>query len=810
MRRVIRTVAAVITTLGVSATVLGVSSVLAPSLPASAANGFGPGNGPQGAGQHWGGAYTLQNVAGYAYCIQPGAAGPDQIPNDQYSPVPYPGAGGGYTDGEMAALAYFAEEYQGSGYPGWSVNDTVAAIAQIAYASVGGVTPPASQGPAALVAFINSWISTYAGPWTISLDMNPPSGSTFGINTNYYGTITVTSATGNGVGGLQLTSPPIGGPAANQVSNFVWLAPTTNSAGQISFTWNINGVPPTFGGAFSAQNINVVGGAVGTAPPTYGAPGGSGGQLMLVSGSSEGLGTSFGGVASSSQTAGIRKHLDFQGGQRRRLLRTRRGAVPNQRRVRQYPRHPDDGQQRKRRTFGQSVDSDYVASQYAVHETVAPPGYQLAPDQVVTVFPTKPPRSTTPGGTQSKPSRRSSARRRSTPKQTSPWPAPRSISSSRRPTTEPTTRTSEAAPRTEPAPANPRHRTRAGAGLPGWYQITETSAPPGYWLDPSTAVQTVYLQPGATNTASVTFADYFLGSLSLTKSGNDTAYWAVAGAQFTVTGPAPSTATVGTLTVGANGQTNTLTGLVPGQYHLVETTVPAGYTAVTPFDVQVAKGHATTTTSAADQIQPGTITLSKTDAATATSLPGATFDVRYDSANNGTYNVDLGTCTTNVSGMCSPPANDGTEYLPGNYEAIEQKAPPGYYLPTPPPVATFTLAPAGGVTQPLHGPPARAGQFPQGADRQLQPADGDPGRGRDQCHVGLHPRRPGGDDLHDGQVGQLHDAVGADLEPALLLGRGDRAARSRCWCQRLLHRRQRTGLPTHHRHRPRRVCPNPP
>ena len=36
--------------------------------------------------------------------------------------------------------------------------------------------------------------------------------------------------------------------------------------------------------------------------------------------------------------------------------------------------------------------------------------------------------------------------------------------------------------------------------------------------------------------------------------------------------------------------------------------------------------------------------------------------------------------------MCSPPANDGTEYLPGNYEAIEQKAPPGYYLPTPPPI----------------------------------------------------------------------------------------------------------------------------
>ena len=60
--------------------------------------------------------------------------------------------------------------------------------------------------------------------------------------------------------------------------------------------WNIAGVPANFTGAFSAQGIGVVGGAVGTAPPAYAAPPGSGGQLMMVSGG-RALFTSFGGVA---------------------------------------------------------------------------------------------------------------------------------------------------------------------------------------------------------------------------------------------------------------------------------------------------------------------------------------------------------------------------------------------------------------------------------------------------------------------------------------------------------------------------------
>ena len=151
-----------------------------------------------------------------------------------------------------------------------------------------------------------------------------------------------------------------------------------------------------------------------------------------------------------------------------------------------------------------------------------------------------------------------------------------------------------------PGPCQPPTQNTAGGWLPGWYQITETTAPPGYWLDPSTAVQTVYLEPGATNAASVTFADYFLGSLSLTKSGNDTSLLGRRGRPVHRHRPRPLHRNRWDAHRRRQRATNTLTGLVPGQYHLVETTVPAGYTAVTPFDVQVAKGHATTTTSAAD------------------------------------------------------------------------------------------------------------------------------------------------------------------------------------------------------------------
>lgn len=656
----------------------------------AAANGYGPGVGPQSPGLHWGGAYTLANVAGYAYCVQPGGADPLELPGDQWTPTPYPGSAV-YSNGEMAALAYFAERYQGTGYPGWTVDETVAAIEQVAYASAGGTTPPGSQGPAPLVALIEQYMVTYAGPWTISLSMTPPSGSTFDVGANYSGTITVTSATGNGVGGLGLTAPPTGGPAVGQLSNFVWLAGTTNAAGQISFQWNIDGVPPGFGGAFSAQGIDVVGDAVGTAPPAYAPPAGSGGQLMLVSGASEILGTGFGGIAAQTETqAGtISVHKTVPDG----AYYGPAGA--------QFAIENGTGTVLDTLTTGATGGSQVsilltataTGTPYRVHETVAPPGYGLAPDQVVSVFPGQNTVASYSGADE-EPVLVAQLGAEKVDAQTSQPLAGAVFDFAFDPSDDGDYSQDLGKCTTGGGgTCQPPVQNAPGGWMPGNYRVTEVAAPPGYWLDPSTAVQVVHLAPGESSEVSVTFGDDLLGSLSLAKSGNDTPYWPVTGAAFTVTGPAPSTATVGTLVVGQGGTTNTIGGLVPGTYTVTETTAPPGYTLAPPATVAVTAGHATTTVTVADQVQPGSVTIRKVDSTSGDPLAGATFDVRYDPAHDGTYTVDVGTCTTDTSGTCAPPPSYGTGYLPGDYLVTEVGAPPGYYLPTPRPSQQLTVQP---------------------------------------------------------------------------------------------------------------------
>ncbi len=181
------------------------------------------------------------------------------------------------------------------------------------------------------------------------------------------------------------------------------------------------------------------------------------------------------------------------------------------------------------------------------------------------------------------------------------------------------------------------------------------------------------------------------------------------------------------------------------------------------------------------------------------------FDVRYDSANNGTYNVDLGTCTTNVSGTCSPPANDGTEYLPGNYEAIEQKA-PAWLLPADAPAHCDVHA---RTCRWRHSCRSRTTCSCRVSFHKVPTGNYNPqtvilaGR-RDQRHLGLHPRRRGGDDLHHRQVaatarppsvlisGQPYCWVEVTAPPGLVAGANG------CFTAD-----NSTGVPTHHRHRPR-------
>ncbi len=268
-------------------------------------------------------------------------------------------------------------------------------------------------------------------------------------------------------------------------------------------------------------------------------------------------------------------------------------------------------------------------------------------------------------------------------------------------------------------------------------------------------MQNVTLTPGEAGT--VTFSDFLLGSLQLNKSGDDTAYESVAGAVFSVNGPSPSTNVVGTLTVGAGGLSNVLTGLVPGTYTVTETSPPTGYEAVAPVSVAVSDGHATTVLDVLDQVIPATLSLRKVDRQTGAPLAGAVFDVRYSTADNGAYDEDLGTCTTTISGNCVPVGNDGPNaLLPGDYEVTEVTAPPGYLLDPSSATQDLTLTPgeAGGAT--FTDPLLVAAGFQKVATGNVNPAEaelcgGDHRHQRGNCwwgHLG-----PGRGHLHDGRGG---------------------------------------------------------
>ncbi len=231
-----------------------------------------------------------------------------------------------------------------------------------------------------------------------------------------------------------------------------------------------------------------------------------------------------------------------------------------------------------------------------------------------------------------------------------------------------------------------------GVGLlPGEYQVLEVAASNGYYLNRPPPTQTIDLAPAGAGVLS--FKDRVLGSLSLSKTGDDSAYYSVAGAAFTVAGPLPSGGTAGVLTVGPSGTSNVVSGLQPGAYTVTETAPPPGYRPAAPFSVTVALGHAVTQVSVEDAADPGTLDIYDQVSGSAAPVVGGVFDVRYDALDDGTYSVDLGQCTTDDIGACSPAASSGLGLLPGRYEVTEVSAPPGYGLDTADPTRQTVLAP---------------------------------------------------------------------------------------------------------------------
>jgi hypothetical protein len=175
------------------------------------------------------------------------------------------------------------------------------------------------------------------------------------------------------------------------------------------------------------------------------------------------------------------------------------------------------------------------------------------------------------------------------------------------------------------------------------------------------------------------------GTVSIAKGGDDAAYYPLSGAVFQVL---TGTSVVTTLTTGADGTTSMSGPITAGSYTVHEQTAPPGYGTAPDQAVTVVAGTNTVvsfTGSAEDHVVPSSLSIEKTDAETSAPLSGAVFDISYDSANDGTFDQDVGSCTTTSAGSCTPQGNDGSgQLLPGRYQVTETSPPPGYALASPP------------------------------------------------------------------------------------------------------------------------------
>jgi hypothetical protein len=164
------------------------------------------------------------------------------------------------------------------------------------------------------------------------------------------------------------------------------------------------------------------------------------------------------------------------------------------------------------------------------------------------------------------------------------------------------------------------------------------------------------------------------GRIVLHKATDNPAYQSAVGATFDVIARGVSTS-VGTLTVAANGVSNTLE-LPIGDYVVTETSAPAGVDIdPTPYPVTVTD-DATATLTLTDPVhrQAG-LSLVKVDIVTRQPVAGAQLLVERDGDGDGSYETTVGHFTTSLA----PTMIDSL--AAGDFRITETAAPAGYELP---------------------------------------------------------------------------------------------------------------------------------
>ncbi|KAF1296733.1 hypothetical protein BAU15_08790 [Enterococcus sp. JM4C] len=212
---------------------------------------------------------------------------------------------------------------------------------------------------------------------------------------------------------------------------------------------------------------------------------------------------------------------------------------------------------------------------------------------------------------------------------------------------------------------------------PGDYQFVETQAPTGYELDATPVTFTI--EKGQTEAVQIAMVNQLTpGDVVLTKTDNKSGE-ALQGAVFELQDQAGKAIQSGLITDDA-GQI-AVDNLAPGDYQFVETQAPSGYELdATPVTFTIEKGQtAAVEVEMTNNLTPGGVTLTKTDAKSGEVLQGAVFELQ-DQAGKALQSGLI----TDTSGKL---AVDGL--IPGDYQFVETQAPTGYELDATP--VTFTI-----------------------------------------------------------------------------------------------------------------------
>lgn len=669
------------------ATCIGLAATLAPSPPA-----FADGPAPCSVGgppfpfagfcatysgaNTWYGTYGpgFPTDEGWGFCADPPASGGDYpAPDYDYTPSgPPPGA----STGQASALGFAFSEAEALGWwggsPGQFTSDQAAVAGKLLYDAVIWAEPVPAMDPGVLAAYqaLDGWYLQAVGASSApSLTSELAGSGTAFTGSSDFQIQAVFPDTGNSLVGIPVqvsisggTLETVGGPTSETVSTdpsgTTEIPIFASAPGSVSVTLTVPGGLGQMGMSFFEPTAKELGAqqlAAFAAPSTFTTT-----EQLTALPTTGTVSVVKGGDDTAYYPLGGAVFQVLSGNTVSATLTT-----------------GTDGTS--------SVSGPLPAGSYTVHEETPPPGYGASPDQTVTVVAGSNTVASFTGADEDHVVPASLAIRKTDDQSGAPLAGAvftvryDPLNDGGFPQLVGTCTTSAS------GSCSPPGDDGSAELLPGRYQVTESTPPPGYSATPPTS-QVVELLAGENGT--VVFGDAELVAVVFhkTASGNiNPTELSLAGAVFDVDEGSPSGTEVASCSSDASGTCMTQPVLLSGgRYCWVERTPPTGLAGGASGCFTADNDQANQPIPVDDQGEFVTIGVKKVDAAApSVGLPGAVFDlVRLPGgAENSSAEPFPPTNATLVATVTTGPGGIGTFplQLPGyQYCAVEIQAPPNY------------------------------------------------------------------------------------------------------------------------------------